>query len=71
MTIHPCFALTANTNVVSEHGFKNFLKARMADGSIHYAPKPEIVGHGLDKVQAAVDRLAKGVSAKKLVVTLG
>lgn len=33
-------------------------------------PDPEIVGNGLEYVQEAVDLMAKGVSAKKLVVKL-
>ena len=33
-------------------------------------PDPEVVGEGLEYVQEALDRMAKGVSAKKLVVKL-
>lgn len=33
-------------------------------------PDPEVVGNGLEEIQKAVDLIAEGVSAKKLVVTL-
>ncbi|PQE15336.1 hypothetical protein CJF30_00011171 [Rutstroemia sp. NJR-2017a BBW] len=37
---------------------------------IKYMPQSEVVGKGLEDVQKAVDMLAKGVSAKKLVVSI-
>lgn len=54
-------------------GFKiwhDFLEPALANGEFKYKPDAKIVGHGLDDVQKAVDLLAQGVSAKKLVVTL-
>ena len=33
-------------------------------------PSPVVVGKGLEAVQKALDRMAKGVSAEKLVVEL-
>ena len=45
-----------------------WLGGAMAEERIQYLPRPEVVGKGLEDVQRAVDLLAKGVSAKKLVV---
>lgn len=50
--------------------WQEFLPSALANGTFKYKPDPEIVGHGLKNVQKAVDLLRKGVSAKKLVVTL-
>jgi len=47
-----------------------WLEKAMAEKRIQYMPRAEVVGHGLESVQPAVDLLAKGVSAKKLVVTI-
>ncbi|OKL60368.1 hypothetical protein UA08_04174 [Talaromyces atroroseus] len=47
-----------------------WLKNAMAQNSIKYAPPCEVVGKGLEEVQQGVDLLAKGVSAKKLVVLI-
>jgi NADPH:quinone reductase-like Zn-dependent oxidoreductase len=42
----------------------------LEDGRLKCAPPAEIVGHGLSSVQKALDLMSKGVSAKKLVVTV-
>ena len=47
-----------------------FLPRALADGRYLVAPTPEVVGVGLEHVQTALDLLRRGVSAKKLVVTL-
>lgn len=47
-----------------------WLSKAMVERKIEYMPRPEVVGSGLKDVQKAVDLLAKGVSAKKLVVSL-
>lgn len=47
-----------------------WLEKAMAEKIIRCVPQSDVVGHGLDSVQTAVDLLAKGVSATKLVVTL-
>lgn len=59
----------AYARIVS-HLWDVFLPAALANEKFQYKPDPEVVGHGLEQVQAAVDQLSKGVSAKKLVVTL-
>ncbi|EXJ78861.1 hypothetical protein A1O1_09263 [Capronia coronata CBS 617.96] len=47
-----------------------WLEETLQDGGFKCMPPAEVVGHGLEHVQEAVDLLAKGVSAKKLVVTI-
>lgn len=55
---------------VAEAVYGSFLPAALARGSFVPAPEPLVVGHGLDKVQEAFEVGRKGVSAKKLVVTV-
>ena len=50
--------------------WQEFLEPALAKGSFQYKPDPEVVGEGLEHVQKACDLLSKGVSAKKLVITL-
>ncbi len=47
-----------------------WLNKTMQENRIKYMPQSEVVGKGLEHVQQAVDLLAKGVSAKKLVVSM-
>jgi NADPH:quinone reductase-like Zn-dependent oxidoreductase/short subunit dehydrogenase-like uncharacterized protein len=51
--------------------FTDFLPAALAEGRFRAAPEPRVVGHGLESIQAALDLQRAGVSAQKLVVTLG
>jgi hypothetical protein len=50
--------------------FTEFLPQALATGQFVPAPKPLVVGNGLDKIQDAMDRQLQGVSAQKVVVTL-
>lgn len=50
--------------------FHDFLPGALADGRYTIAPKPDVVGHGLEALQGAMDILREGVSAKKIVVSL-
>lgn len=50
--------------------WQGFVGSALAEGKLQCKPDVEIVGRGLESVQKAVDLLAQGVSAKKLVVTL-
>ena len=47
-----------------------WLDKAMEENRVKYMPQSEVVGKGLEEVQQAVDLLAKGVSAKKLVVSI-
>ncbi|KAJ9609807.1 hypothetical protein H2200_006135 [Cladophialophora chaetospira] len=64
------FGDTLVDNEVGPAIYETFLPKALADGSFRATPEPEVVGHGLEKVQYALDVHIKGVSAKKLVVTL-
>jgi NADPH:quinone reductase-like Zn-dependent oxidoreductase len=55
---------------VAEAVYGSFLPAALEQGSFVPAPEPLVVGHGLDKIQEAFEVGRKGVSAKKLVVTV-
>lgn len=61
---------TIYQDTVGKHLWQDFLPSALATGTFRYKPDPEVVGHGLENVQKAVDLLREGVSAKKLVVTL-
>ncbi len=50
--------------------YADFLPQALAQGSFVAAPEAEIAGVGLAAVQAALDVQRRGVSAKKVVVTL-
>ena len=51
--------------------YEGFLPAALADGRYRASPTAEVVGHDLADVPEALDRLRRGVSARKLVVVLG
>ena len=57
-------------NEVGPMIYEAFLPEALADTRFIAAPDPIVVGHGLDKVPAALERQREGVSAHKLVVTL-
>ena len=57
-------------NEVGEAVWVDFLPKALNEGLYIFAPDPMIVGHGLDSLQIGIDTQKKGVSAKKVVVTL-
>lgn len=57
-------------NGVAQQIFTDYLPKALEAGTFVPSPEPEVVGHGLENVQVAFELLRKGVSAKKLVVTL-
>lgn len=50
--------------------YKEFFPQALEKGLILPKPEPLIVGHGLESVQAGLDRLKAGVSAAKIVIPL-
>ncbi|KAI5200985.1 oxidoreductase [Aureobasidium subglaciale] len=64
------FASTIKDNGVAEAVFVDFLSQAIAEGKYKPAPQAETVGNGLESLQKGLNILRKGVSAKKLVVTL-
>jgi hypothetical protein len=57
-------------NEVGPAIYADFLPSALATGAYRAEPPVEIVGHGLGEIPAGLRRLSKGVSAKKLVVTV-
>ncbi|KAG2178179.1 hypothetical protein INT43_003432 [Umbelopsis isabellina] len=57
-------------NEVGEAVYGDFLEKALEYGKYVAAPDPEIAGHGLEQIQYAHEAFKKGVSAKKIVVTL-
>jgi NADPH:quinone reductase-like Zn-dependent oxidoreductase len=64
------FGSTLVSNEVSRVIYDEFLPDALAQGSFIAAPKPLVVGKGLEHIQEALDLHMKGVSAKKVVVSL-
>lgn len=58
------------TNEVGPMLWADFLPSALAEGRYRPAPAAEVVGVGLEQVQPALDALRRGVSARKLVVSL-
>ena len=50
--------------------FNVYVPEALINGSLVSAPKPRVVGNGLEALQGALDTLKAGVSATKIVVTL-
>ena len=61
---------TLMDNEVSKVIYEDFLPHALAEGRYAAAPEPCVVGTGLDSMQAGLDVQRKGVSAKKVVVSL-
>jgi NADPH:quinone reductase-like Zn-dependent oxidoreductase len=50
--------------------FEKFLPKALEEGRYLYAPEPLVAGKGLESIQEAIEVLKRGVSAKKVVVSL-
>ncbi|KAI0382682.1 GroES-like protein [Hypomontagnella monticulosa] len=70
VVMYSIFGTTLKDNFVGKAIYNDFLPEALKAGTFVPAPEPIIVGHGVGKIQEAVDRIKKGVSASKLVVTL-
>jgi NADPH:quinone reductase-like Zn-dependent oxidoreductase len=64
------FGDTLAFNEVGRIIYVDFLPQALAQGKYVAAPEPHVVGKGLDFVQTGFDVQRKGVSAKKVVVSL-
>ncbi|KAK8040885.1 hypothetical protein PG994_013892 [Apiospora phragmitis] len=49
--------------------WQDFVPGALKSGQLKPAPAPEVVGRGVDSLQAAFDKQKAGVSAKKIVVS--
>ncbi|KAM0555851.1 hypothetical protein ACHAPJ_006250 [Fusarium lateritium] len=50
--------------------FGDFVPAALEQGKFKAVPEAEVVGKGLESIQLGINTLAKGVSAKKIVISL-
>lgn len=57
-----------DANGYSHHHREDFVPGALKSGQLKPAPAPEVVGRGVDSLQAAFDKQKAGVSAKKIVV---
>ncbi|KAK4505463.1 hypothetical protein PRZ48_003426 [Zasmidium cellare] len=57
-------------NEVGPAIWDKWLTPALADGSMKCKPDPEVIGKGLGSVQAGLDQVAGGVSAKKIVIEI-
>jgi len=64
------FGSSLTDNEVGPAIYVDFLPAALAAGRYAAVPEPYVVATGLDSVQAGLDIQKKGVSAKKVVVSL-
>ena len=63
-------ASTLVENGVGKAMYEDFLPKALEEGGFVAAPEPVVVGKGLEKIQGAFEVQKKGVSAKKVVVSL-
>ena len=64
------FASTLKDNEVGPAIFGDFLPKALAQGSYRVAPEPWVIGKGLESLQEGLETQQKGVSAKKIAVTI-
>ena len=64
------WAPDTQVNEVAPAVFANFLGEALEKGIFLYKPDPLVVGKGLHHIQKGMDILRKGVSAKKIVVSI-
>lgn len=64
------FARDSSETAFETQTWRVFLEPALASGTMQCKPQAELVGHGLKDVQKAIDLLAKGVSAKKIVLSI-
>jgi NADPH:quinone reductase-like Zn-dependent oxidoreductase len=57
-------------NNITHTYWKDFVTPALEQGKLKCSPEPLVVGQGLESLQKALDVQRKGVSAKKVVVTL-
>lgn len=68
------FVHSGNFIKMEEHGGKyvweDFLPKALASGQFVPAPEAEVVGKGLEAIEGALEAWRKGVSGRKIVVSL-
>jgi hypothetical protein len=61
---------TLKDNELGAKIFGEYLPTALEAGSFLYAPEPLVIGKGLERIQEAFEVVKKGMSAKKVVVSL-
>jgi NADPH:quinone reductase-like Zn-dependent oxidoreductase len=64
------FGSSLHANEVGPMIYADYLPKALAADAFIAAPEPQVAGHGLEALQAALDVQRHGVSARKVVVTL-
>ncbi|MCJ1241875.1 hypothetical protein MMC14_009881 [Varicellaria rhodocarpa] len=64
------FGTTLKDNEVGKAVYEDFLGKALAEGAYVAAPEPWIIGTGLDSLQSGLETQKKGVSLRKVVITL-
>ena len=70
VSIKHVFSSAIKDNQVGKAAYKESLPGALEAGTFVPKPEPLVVGRGLESVQGAVDLSRKGVSARKVVVSL-
>ena len=70
VSIKDVFSSAVKDNDVERAVYEGFLPGALRAGTFVPKPEPLVVGRGLESVQGAMDLLRKGVSARKVVVSL-
>ena len=65
-----CMAGSIKDDEVGRAVYVDFLPKALEEGTFVAAPEAEVVGKGLESIQVAFEVQMKGVSAKKIVVSL-
>ena len=64
------FGSSLINNEVSRVIYADFLPQALAENRYAALPTPQVAGHGLDRIAAAMEMQKQGVSASKVIVTL-
>ncbi|MCJ1455229.1 hypothetical protein MMC28_005583 [Mycoblastus sanguinarius] len=70
VSIRTNFTTPISQSPAGSHIWRVYLESALASGALQYKPEAEIVGHGFQDTQKAIDLLVQGVSAKKLVLSI-
>ncbi|KAK2770636.1 zinc-binding oxidoreductase [Colletotrichum kahawae] len=68
MSFETAFQITENPEEIGVPVWRDFVPGALENGQLKPRPDPEVVGKGLESIQAGLERLKKGVSATKLVI---
>ena len=57
-------------NEVSKAVYGEYVSEALKKGTLMAKPDPDVIGKGLDHMQTGFDKLRKGVSASKIVISI-